>query len=45
MRERARQVVTANVADAKAVLQQLAELEAQIEAAAAIIAEALLSGL
>ncbi len=44
MKERARQVVTTNIADATAVLQQLAGLEAQIEAAAAIIAEALLSG-
>ena len=44
MKERARQVVTTNIADATAVLQQLADLEAQVEAAAAIIAEALLSG-
>jgi phosphoheptose isomerase len=44
VKERARQVVTANVADAKAMLQQLLELEAQIEAASAVIAEALLSG-
>jgi phosphoheptose isomerase len=44
VKERARQVVTANVADARAVLQQLLELEGQIEAASAIIAEALLSG-
>ncbi len=41
---RARQVVTANIADAQAVLQQLAGLEPQIEAASEIIAEALLSG-
>jgi phosphoheptose isomerase len=41
---RARQVVTANIADAQAVLQQLAGLEPQIEAAAVLIAEALLSG-
>jgi phosphoheptose isomerase len=44
VKERARQVVTANVADARAVLQQLLDLEGQVEAAAAIIAEALLSG-
>ena len=44
MKERARQVVTANVAEAKATLQQLLELEGQVEAASAIIAEALLSG-
>jgi len=41
---RARQVVTANIADAQAVLQQLAGLEPQIEAASDLIAEALLSG-
>jgi phosphoheptose isomerase len=44
VKERAREVVTANVADARAVLQQLLELEGQIEAASAMIAEALLSG-
>ena len=44
MKERARQVVTTNIADAQAVLQQLAALEAQVEAASAIIAEAFLSG-
>ena len=44
MKERAHQVVTTNVADARAVLQQLLDLEGQVEAAAAIIAEALLSG-
>ena len=44
MKGRARQVVTANIADAQAVLQQLAGLEAQVEAASAIIAEAFLSG-
>jgi phosphoheptose isomerase len=44
VKERARQVVTTNVADASAVLQQLLDLEGQVEAAAAIIAEALLSG-
>jgi phosphoheptose isomerase len=41
---RARQVVTANIADARAVLQQLGGLEPQIEAASDLIAEALLSG-
>jgi D-sedoheptulose 7-phosphate isomerase len=44
VKERARQVVTTNVADARAVLQQLLDLEGQVETAAAIIAEALLSG-
>jgi phosphoheptose isomerase len=44
VKERARQVVTTNVADARAVLQQLLDLEGPVEAAAAIIAEALLSG-
>jgi phosphoheptose isomerase len=44
VKERARQVVTTNIADAQAVLQQLASLEAQVEAASAIIAEAFLSG-
>ena len=44
MKERARQVVTTNIADAQAVLLQLAGLEAQVEAASAIIAEAFLSG-
>ena len=44
MKERARQVVTTNIADAQAMLQQLAGLEAQVEAASAIIAEAFLSG-
>ena len=44
MKGRARQVVTANIADAQAVLQQLAGLEPQIEAASVLIAEALLSG-
>ncbi len=44
MKGRARQVVSTNIADATAVLQQLAGLEPQIEAAAAIIADALLSG-
>jgi phosphoheptose isomerase len=41
---RARQVVTANIADAQAVLHQLAGLEPQIEAASDLIAGALLSG-
>jgi len=36
--------VTTNIAAAQAVLQQLAGLEAQVEAASAIIAEAFLSG-
>jgi phosphoheptose isomerase len=43
VKERARQVVTTNIAEAQAVLQQLAGLEAQVEAASAIIAEAFLS--
>jgi phosphoheptose isomerase len=41
---RARQVVSTNIAEATAVLQQLAGLEPQIEAASGIIADALLSG-
>jgi phosphoheptose isomerase len=41
---RARQVVTTNIADAKALLEQLAGLESGIEAAANMIAAALLSG-
>jgi len=41
---RARQVVSTNIADAMAVLQQLAGLELPIEAAAEMIAAALLSG-
>jgi phosphoheptose isomerase len=44
VKDRARQVVTTNIADAQAMLQQLAGLEAQVEAASAIIAEAFLSG-
>jgi phosphoheptose isomerase len=44
VKERARQVVTTNIAAAQAVLQQLADLEAQVEAASSIIAEAFLSG-
>jgi phosphoheptose isomerase len=41
---RARQVVSTNIADAKALLEQLAGLESKIEAAADMIAAALLSG-
>jgi phosphoheptose isomerase len=41
---RARQVVSTNIADAMAVLQQLAGLELPIESAAEMIAAALLSG-
>jgi phosphoheptose isomerase len=41
---RARQVVTTNIADARALLEQLAGLESGIEAAADMIAAALLSG-
>jgi phosphoheptose isomerase len=44
VKERARQVVITNIAAAQAVLEQLAGLEAQVEAASAIIAEAFLSG-
>ncbi len=44
MKGRARQVVSTNIADAKAVLEQLADLESRIEAAAEMIAAALLSG-
>ena len=44
MKGRARQVVSTNIADAMAVLQQLAGLELPIEAAAEMIAAALLSG-
>jgi phosphoheptose isomerase len=40
----ARQVVSTNIAEAKAVLEQLAGLESTIEAAAEVIAAALLSG-
>jgi phosphoheptose isomerase len=40
----ARQVVSTNIADAKALLEQLADLESSIEAAAEMIAAALLSG-
>jgi phosphoheptose isomerase len=42
--ERARQVLRTNVAAATELLQRLPELEAQVEAASAIIAEAFLSG-
>jgi phosphoheptose isomerase len=41
---RARQVVSTNIADARALLEQLAALESRIEAAAEMIAAALLSG-
>jgi phosphoheptose isomerase len=41
---RSRHVITANIADARAVLDKLAGLELQIEAAADTIAAALLSG-
>ena len=44
MNQRVRQVIDANIADARATLQQLAGLEAQVEAAAALIADVLLSG-
>jgi phosphoheptose isomerase len=44
VKERAREIVTRNIADAKAMLQQVAGLEGQVEAAAAIIAETLLAG-
>jgi phosphoheptose isomerase len=44
MKERARQVVTTNIAEATAVLQRLVDMEGQVESAAAIIAGALLSG-
>ncbi len=44
MKDRARQVVSTNIADAKAVLVQVADLESSIEAAAEMIAAALLSG-
>jgi phosphoheptose isomerase len=41
---RAHQIVSTNIADAKALLEQLAALESKIEAAAEMIAAALLSG-
>ncbi len=44
MKGRARQVVSTNIADARALLEQLAALESTIEAAAEMIAAALLSG-
>ncbi|MGC2398735.1 MAG: SIS domain-containing protein [Acidobacteriaceae bacterium] len=44
MKKDTRQVLTANIAQATAVLQQLSGLEGQVEAAAATIAEVLLSG-
>ncbi len=44
MTERARQVLRTNVAAATELLQRLPDLEAQVEAASAIIAEAFLSG-
>ena len=44
MKGRAGQVVSTNIADAKALLEQLAALEPKIEAAAEMIAAALLSG-
>jgi phosphoheptose isomerase len=44
VKESTRRVVSANIAGATAMLQQLASLEAQIEAAAETIAAALLSG-
>ena len=44
MKGRARQIVSTNIAAATALLQQLAGLEPQMEAAAEIIAAALLSG-
>jgi D-sedoheptulose 7-phosphate isomerase len=44
VKERARQVLRTNVAAATELLQRLPDLEAQVEAASAIIAEAFLSG-
>ena len=44
MTERARQVLRTNVAAATELLQRLPDLEGQVEAASAIIAEAFLSG-
>ena len=44
MKGRARQVVSTNIADAKALLEQLAGLESKIEAAAEMLAAAFLSG-
>lgn len=44
MKKCAREIVTRNIADARIVLQHVADLEGQVEAAAIIIAETLLSG-
>jgi phosphoheptose isomerase len=44
VKERARQVLRTNVAAATELLQRLPDLEAQVEAASAIIAEAFISG-
>ena len=44
MNHRVRQVIDANIADARATLHQLANLEPQVEAASALIADVLLSG-
>jgi phosphoheptose isomerase len=44
VKERARQVLRTNVAAATELLQRLPDLEAQVETASAIIAEAFLSG-
>jgi len=44
VKERARQVLRTNVAAATELLQRLPDLEAQVEAASAILAEAFLSG-
>jgi phosphoheptose isomerase len=44
VKEHARQVLRTNVAAATELLQRLPELEAQVEAASAILAEAFLSG-
>ena len=44
MKGRARQIVSTNIAAATALLEQLADLESTIEAAAEMIAAALLSG-
>ncbi len=44
MKGRASQVVSTNIAEAKALLERLADLESKIEAAADMIAAALLSG-
>jgi phosphoheptose isomerase len=44
VKRRARQVLSTNIADARALFEQLAELESYVEAAAELIAAALLSG-